>query len=41
MCEEIRQIPITDIRPFGGDYGKSYFHMQQEKVEELDRKSVV
>lgn len=35
MCEEIRQIPITDIRPFGGDYGKSYFHMQQEKVEEL------
>lgn len=35
MCEEIRQIPIADIRPFGGEYGKAYFHIRPEKVDEL------
>ena len=33
--EEILQIPITEIRPFGGEYGIGYFRVRPEKVAEL------
>lgn len=32
---EIMEIPITDIRDFGGEYGKAYFSLSDEKVKEL------
>lgn len=33
--EKIIQIPIADIRSFGGEYGAGYFRVRPEKVEEL------
>lgn len=33
--EKIIQVPITEIRPFGGDYGIGYFRVRPEKVAEL------
>lgn len=33
--EKIIQIPVEEIRPFGGDYGIGYFRVRPEKVEEL------
>lgn len=35
MSEKITQIPITDIRPFGGEYGVGYFRVRTKKVAEL------
>lgn len=36
MEERIREIDICDIRPFGGSYGKGYFHISRAKVDELE-----
>lgn len=33
---KIASIPICEIRSFGGEYGKAYFSVKQEKVKELE-----
>lgn len=33
---KLAQIPISQIRSFGGDYGKAYFTVRREKVQELE-----
>lgn len=36
MEDRILEIDICDIRPFGGSYGKGYFHIRRSKVDELE-----